>query len=801
MNQSSNKTIRSLGNMLTRPPTGYKGGEAVTSMTMSDILAHLRSQNNVVFEKVEPLLVKVIDTELGYTQGLTKDMAVQRVTRKIAESMEGVKSHVLTPDEVELKSILQDFFKGKEQAMRNPSMFGNANAKAILRSSKYSDGNYFPVRYDRGELNKWRNLLTPEGLHEALTRAFIKSAGKPEVRARIVAYLKEKGEIVEGMTDTQINEIINKHASDKAYGIARDDNFVASSTVDTVKEGLVGVENNNYTSARHLFDNTTEIDVQLPDGTTAKFTPNDLRSWDMMSIIGNYALRVDGDISIMGATGKTTKELKDEITKLRMQSNSLDDAKMRREVEALEQSVLMATGRSRATPDGLIGETINSFGNLALLTKGAYIPLMNLTEIGGMFAMGNINGLFRNIPIFKELSNLNKKLDPEQIKDLNRLVFGKELSDAFRGSRQNHIDRLYSHTGSELGSKVVGTMKWATQEANSRAFWIKWIPDTTNILIDTAREGFLGDMVGDIIGATGKATKWERPELLRAAGITDEQYQGIRNLLKDHLEVDPNGKYHFKDLDKLKADTRMFDLWRYGDYISRETILQPHRLDNQSVKTYGAGVRAALMFKNFVIKSLNGRTLSDWYQGVGNGRALEKSLALTFSMGLATLGFMVRSQIVASTMDDEEAESYLAKANSKEVLAYNALTRSSVLGGFGTINNLLSMTEWDTARMVRSSLQPKPTRNKVYDEGVQGRDLVSTIGSNVAEQIPALDVAANLGAGVYNLTKGLTTDSYVSKTNNLAAFGDNLKRVVPNQPLIQGGVMSIYKSTGMPTNE
>ncbi|MCZ0777934.1 hypothetical protein, partial [Klebsiella pneumoniae] len=76
--------------------------------------------------------------------------------------------------------------------------------------------------------------------------------------------------------------------------------------------GLVGIENNSFLEARNMFD--SDLPVTLPDGST--FSVNDLRDFDMARIIPAYDRRVNGDISIMGGSGKTTQQLKDEIMAL-----------------------------------------------------------------------------------------------------------------------------------------------------------------------------------------------------------------------------------------------------------------------------------------------------------------------------------------------------------------------------------------------------------------------------------------------------------------------------------------------------
>ncbi|MDJ1420216.1 hypothetical protein, partial [Pseudomonas aeruginosa] len=107
--------------------------------------------------------------------------------------------------------------------------------------------------------------------------------------------------------------------------------------IDDNITGLVGIENNSFLEARNMFD--SDIPVTLPDGST--FSVNDLRDFDMARIIPAYDRRVNGDISIMGGSGKTTQQLKDEIMALDKRAER--KGQLKGEVEALKDTVKILT--------------------------------------------------------------------------------------------------------------------------------------------------------------------------------------------------------------------------------------------------------------------------------------------------------------------------------------------------------------------------------------------------------------------------------------------------------------------------
>ncbi|WP_222119068.1 hypothetical protein, partial [Staphylococcus argensis] len=153
-----------------------------------------------------------------------------------------------------------------------------------------------------------QKLGGPEGLQQAIAQSWLTSYRvRPEVKARVDEYLMELNGYKS--VDQVTPEVVQKHAMDKAYGISHTEDFTASSVIDDNITGLVGIENNSFLEARNMFD--SDLPVTLPDGST--FSVNDLRDFDMARIIPAYDRRVNGDISIMGGSGKTTQQLKDEI--------------------------------------------------------------------------------------------------------------------------------------------------------------------------------------------------------------------------------------------------------------------------------------------------------------------------------------------------------------------------------------------------------------------------------------------------------------------------------------------------------
>ncbi|MRU34850.1 hypothetical protein FGX56_01185, partial [Xylella fastidiosa subsp. multiplex] len=102
-------------------------------------------------------------------------------------------------------------------------------------------------------------------------------------------------------------------------------------------------------------------------------------------------------IAIMGSTGKTTKELKDEILALKAKAEG--DGKKTGEDHALRDTVKILTNRARHNQDTVWETTLRSINDLGFFAKNAYMGAQNITEIAGMIVTGNVRALGHGIPI------------------------------------------------------------------------------------------------------------------------------------------------------------------------------------------------------------------------------------------------------------------------------------------------------------------------------------------------------------------------------------------------------------------
>ncbi|UAW58428.1 internal viron protein D [Escherichia phage vB_EcoA_ASO2B] len=796
--RSENPEIRGVAADLVRSPTGMQSGASgKIGTTASDVFERLRAVDHRFYNDIDDAVTEALkdpyfQTAFWRDSGAFRQDIYQRVSMAIEDGSGNLKAE-LTPGELKVYDLLKNQFDAKREMMENPAMFGRSDAQSIFPGSRFK-GTYVPHVYSKQMKELYtKELGSPEALQEAIKKAWLTSyASRPEVKKRVDEALLESDPT---LTPEGLAAAVDKYANDKAYGISHTEQFERSSVMEENINGLVGLENNSFLEARNLFD--SDMSIVLPNGQT--FSVNNLREWDMDKIVPAYNRRVNGDIAIMAGTGKTTKEMKDLVET--MMNKAGDDGKLKGEVSTLRDTLKILTGRARrdGADDAAFAAVMRTMTDLSFFAKNAYMGVQNLTEIGGMLARGNVRAMLHGVPIFRDLAFRNKKVGASEIKDLHNVIFGKELDDSIRPSKQDVIDRLRSY--SDLGrgtATALGTAKYYTGELAVRSPFTKALNGTTNYLLDAGRQGFLSDIVEHSL--TGSKRKFD-DRWLKTAGISDEQWKGIKSLIRESVTRGPDGKYIIKDKKAFSQDPRAMDLWRMGDTIADETLLRPHKLSNMDAKAYGPLAKTVLQFKNFVIKSINGRTMRTFYNATKNNRAMDAALSTVMSMGLAGIYYMAQAHVKAYAMQDGRDRDYLKQALDPTMIGYAALSRSSHLGGpLGVANILGGIAGYEDTKMLRSSILPrspteKPERAIAYGAATSGP--VMNVVGNFLEQVPAFGYAANVGASAYNLAGYLKADTRVNERDYMTGMYNTFRELVPNDPITQKLLLGTFEEQGI----
>lgn len=791
---SKDAGVRAIAQDLVRSPTGMQSGSSGKfGATASDIHERLHATDQRMYNQLYDAVDRAMkDPEFSVgEQKISRRAIRQEVYKRAALAIERPELQAdLTKGEREVMDLLKEHFDTKRELMEQPGIFGNANAVSIFPGSRHK-GTYVPNVYDRGAKElMMQKLGGPEGLQQAIAQSWLTSYRvRPEVKARVDEYLMELNGYKS--VDQVTPEVVQKHAMDKAYGISHTEDFTASSVIDDNITGLVGIENNSFLEARNMFD--SDLPVTLPDGST--FSVNDLRDFDMARIIPAYDRRVNGDISIMGGSGKTTQQLKDEIMALDKRAER--KGQLKGEVEALKDTVKILTGRARRNNDTAFETAMRTLNDLAFFAKNFYMGPQNLTEIAGMLAKGNVKAMLHGIPTLRDLATRTSPVSGSELRELHGALFGKELDQLIRPGREDIVQRIReaSDTSGAMAS-VIGTIKFGTQELSARSPWTKMLNGTANYILDTARQGVLGDVAGSALG--GKGSKFGKENFLKAASISPEQWKGIKQLFVDHATRDANGQFTIKDKKAFSQDPRAMDLWRLADKVADETILRPHKVSQQDSKAYGAGVKMAMQFKNFTIKSLNAKFIRSFYEGYKNNRAIDMALTHVLSLGIAGTYFAMQAHVKAYGLQESQRKDYLKKALNPTMLGYAALTRSSHTGApLSIVSMMAGAAGFQDANMLRSTILPKEEQFQKKDGASKGRAESSNLVGNLGSQVPALGYVGNIIATAKNAYGVATAPNKPTERDYMTGLMNSTKELVPNDPLTQQLIMKIYEANGV----
>lgn len=791
--------VRSIASDLVRSPTGMQSGASGKfGATASDIHERLHGTDQMTYNELYSAMHRAMQ-DPEWSTGAAKasrEGARYEIYKRAALAIERPELQKgLTKGEREVMDIIKRHFDTKRELMENPAIFGNFNATSIFPGSRHK-GTYVPNVYDKTAKALMVQRLGAEGLQEAIASSWLTSyASRAEVKARVDEYLKEALGV-----DVVTPEMVRKHAMDKAYGISHSDQFTASSVLEEnlggANPGLNGIENNSFLEARNLFD--SDMQITLPDGS--RFSVNDLRDFDMFRIMPAYDRRINGDIAIMGGTGKTTKELKEDILALRgrLEGSGKDVA----EADALGDIVKMLTGRARRNQDTVLDTTLRSISDLGFFAKNAYMGAMNLTEIAGMLAKGNVRAMGHGIPLFRETLYKNKPVTAGELREIHNSLFGREVDQLIRPSRADIVQRLREYTDtSPAVANVVGTFKYGTQELAARSPWTKLLNGTSNYILDTARQGLLGNVVEAAL--TGSKSRWLDPRFLKSAAVTPEQADSVLSLIREHMVKGADGKFTIKDRKAFAHDPRAMTLWRLADRVADEAILRPHKVSLQDTKAYGAGVKMAMQFKTFTIKSLNSKFIRTFYEGTKNSRAIDAALTTILSSALAGGWYAMAAHAKAYGLPKEKRQEYLDKALDPTMIAHASVSRSSILGAPLSVADIMGgLFGVESSKMARSSMLPKDTSYKRDpNKPWSSAEVLGEMGTNILEQVPAAGFVANVGALGLNALGVATSSGRATQQDFMTGLMNASKEIVPNDPLTQQLIMMIYEANGVNLRE
>ncbi|WPN56847.1 transglycosylase SLT domain-containing protein [Pseudomonas sp. P9_31] len=817
LNRSESPDVLAIGSQLFRSPTGtVTGSNGKFGATASDIIERIQGQDHVTYNKMsEEVLEAIKDPSYAMTEG-GRQAHIERAYRRVAEAIEemsGNKLTQLTAGERKLMDTIKSHYDLKGDYLAAPAQFGNRKARPVLPETRHA-GSYIPNIYSSAAKNlHLQKFGGQDGLQDAIKESWLASyAARPHVKSRVDNYLKDAVEEelkarmpkpggkkpaapvdAVKLREEILDELVEDYATRKAFGVAKSEDFDESNLLSLSDQGSIpgsmGLASNNFLEGRHLFD--SDMTVPLSDGS--QFAVNDLREFDLSRITPSYDRRVNGDIGIMGATGRTTGELLHDITKVKTSVAS--------ERKALEESVKILTGRARRDPEGALATASRALTDMSFFAKNAYMGVQSITEVAGMVTKGHTRMLLKGVPILKDMTAWGSKIKANDLADMHLMVFGRELDNHIRPTRQDIIQRLRDHANTNPTlAQVVGTIRYGTQEAAAWSPFTKFLTESSNYIADAGRQGVLSDFVNHVVG--GRSSKLFEPERLKSMSITPEQFEGMKDLIATYVKKQSDGSYKVSDRAAFQRDPRTMDLWRMGDKIADETILRTHKFSSTDTEAYGAGVKMAMQFKNFTMRSVNSRLIRGYHDATKNGRAIDQTMQAVLSTGLAVSGYVAMKYSQASGMPKDQREKFLQQALDPNMLAYAALSRSSHIGApLGLMNIIAAPLGFDQAAMVRSSILPRGPKEQrpqgAMKYSATKDDRTTAVLGRVAEQVPAYGVLSSVGQVGYNAFGASGTDSRRADQEYMTGVFNGLRGLVPNDPVSQKLLLMMLEGQGV----
>ena len=817
LNRSESPDVLAIGSQLFRSPTGtVTGSNGKFGATASDIIERIQGQDHVTYNRMsEEVLEAIKDPSYVMTDG-GRQAHIERAFRRVAEAIEevsGNKLTQLTAGERKLMDTIKGHYDLKGDYLAAPSQFGNRKARPVLPETRHA-GSYIPNIYSSAAKNlHLQKFGGQDGLQDAIKESWLASyAARPHVKSRVDNYLKAAVEEelkarmpkpvgkkpaapvdAVKLREEILDELVEDYATRKAFGVAKSEDFDGSNLLSLSDQGSIpgsmGLASNNFLEGRHLFD--SDMTVPLSDGS--QFAVNDLREFDLSRITPSYDRRVNGDIGIMGATGRTTAELLHDITKVKTSVAS--------ERKALEESIKILTGRARRDPEGALATAARSLTDMSFFAKNAYMGVQSITEVAAMVTKGHTRMLLKGVPLLRDMTAWGSKIKPNDLAEMHLMVFGRELDNHIRPTRQDIIQRLRDHADTNPAlAQAVGTVKYVTQELSARSPFTKFLTESSNYIADAGRQGVLSDFVNHVVA--GRSSKLFDPERLMSMSITPEQFTGMKDLIAAYVKKQSDGSYKVTDRAAFQRDPRTMDLWRMGDKIADETILRPHKFSSTDTEAYGAGVKMAMQFKNFTMRSVNSRLIRGYHDATKNGRAIDQTMQAVISTGLAVSGYVAMKYSQAAGMPKDQREKFLKQSLDPSMLAYAAVSRSSHIGApLGLVNIVAAPLGFDQAAMVRSSILPRGPKEQrpqgAMKYSATKDDRTTAVLGRVAEQVPAYGVLSSVGQVGYNAFGASGTDSRRADQEYMTGVFNGLRGLVPNDPVSQKLLLMMMEGQGV----
>lgn len=782
--------IKAAAGMTVRSPVGLKGGgSGADTMTMEDIIQKTTQTDNSFANSLQIKLAKARMSGKNVLDG-------SNMERRIVEAIESGDNSLLSKQEIDVVNHVRQHFVDKENLMKNPSHFGNPNAKPIMETKGIDSGRYFPVQNDDGLVNDFINRVGgDDAAIKRITDNFESQwkSNHNDIQTKFRdRYADEIGELEDEAVEKMAMEYIQK----KAYGMINrgKDNMSAamSRIVDSGEDSLVGTRT-DFLKERHMFDTGYKTGSDM-------FSLNDLRNYNLQDVSFGYNRAVNGDLAIHGATGMDKETWGQHLSDLNGKANTEAD---KRALNALNEMGKLASGYSRRSSEKgaleFYGEALLNGGFIA---KNALMWTNNLVEAAGVMNYHALDVGRNGIPALKRILNPTAKWQGNDVKFIKQAVFGEDINRVLEGNFKQSYDYLRDQGYGKVNSAVAAGLQRGTKAVAHYNPYTQLLNQTQKILTDRTRGIVLGQIADDVLN--GKHTFTD--EFLNYADISKENYKALTDMIKEHTSI-VDGKLQLNNQEAFKLDPRVNHLWRLADKAATETTQRSGRI-GQAYRVKPNGLLGFFtQFKSFSIGGLNGTFMKFVNQGK-NGRAVDMAMATVASMAAAQFVYGLQTQYKAIGVPDEHRQAYLDKMLDDDHIIASTLSRGRVMGApMFFIGGAASMFPEDTAvGKIGSTISGMKTSGSGKPEDVvkdvsKGYEEKKNLGEALIDYTPSAGFAGNLVAFGKNAAErskmeltGNTGGAHEAEVENqlMQALG----QLLPNDPLVSKLLNSLREDMG-----
>ncbi|HDL7101274.1 TPA: transglycosylase SLT domain-containing protein [Yersinia enterocolitica] len=837
---SNDTFVRNLGSKLFRPSMDTSGARGAFDTTSSDIIQRLKGTDNLFYSKYTDLESAALN-DIKYST-FTKSERMDLLNRNVVEAIEDAsnsKISKLTEAERNYAEHIRNNFIYKEDLAVNPSQLGSIDAIPLLDSKSFDSGNYTPRYYNQSKIMNLKERLVAMGVKEeyvaTVAKDFVKqsfrksylsdAARRSEIDQRILA--KVGGNKTKRLTTPLTTDYATKAEYDVAKKAFDDQQILLKAGVDEYLEklsygvtnagedniggivanlfghgdGAVSARGANFLKERSPLG-TDEV-VMLPDGSA--FSVNDIRDFSLRTIIPSYNSTMSHKLAVHGV-GFTDETLRSAVNENLARLLKTGD---KRGAEALENGYKVITGQQRRnTMEGVLDNFLAAAQTATFGSRNTYFGAMTATEVNNMIVQGSWRSMLDNIPMLRDAFAYNTKAGRETLEELHNLTFGSYLDDSIRPTFKNRVDAINASPNATTNQFAVkaaaGTRIVADNFSHYNPFTYA-LRETTNGVINITRKTVISDIVRNVFDG-GKMPKYLRNEQkLNGLSVSNEQFDSIKSLMRDHIEFKGSGNYSLKNQQAWVSDPRTAILHRLAENYADRVILRPETISSAQTKLFPRAMNMITQFKMFSVRSINGRMMQLYGDTKFNRQYMDNAMEMTLGFFTAGIGYLGQTYGQSKTMPVEQRDTYLSQALSPSNLAWNIVSRSNVIGGpIGLASTAYTIaTGSGPGQFLRSTVTPSITdkNDPATFKGAMSQNPAFTgTAGRFVQQMPALSFTANLLAAPYYTARMLGSDEYSYDRSDFAtAAFSNWRGVLPNNPLTYLFLDQIFRTQGIDT--